>query len=260
MFIEERHQAILDILKEKERISTGEIQRKFAVSFDSARRDLRILEEKQLLKRTHGGAIPIQKAGTAPPKERDLRTMEVDEHYDVIAEKAASTIEANDIIYITSGSVGYLMLKYLPRDIEYTIVVNSPVLADELKYRDNVAVYITGGKMRMRGSASIVDSFAINFIKGMHFDKAYLTGGGADAEFGFSNGSSETAAFQLAVIENSRINYLLLPNQKVGFKSFIKVCDIDKFDTLITDWEVVEDVIDSIKDKGVNVICVNNRE
>ena len=48
MFIEERHQAILDLLNEKGSITTTEIQEKFAVSYDSAKRDLRILEEKGL--------------------------------------------------------------------------------------------------------------------------------------------------------------------------------------------------------------------
>lgn len=62
MFIEERHQAILDILAKHESITTSEIQEKFGVSYDSAKRDLRILEEKGLLKRTHGGAIPIKKS------------------------------------------------------------------------------------------------------------------------------------------------------------------------------------------------------
>ena len=49
MFIEERHQAILDLLEEKGSITTAEIQEMFGVSYDSAKRDLRILEEKGLL-------------------------------------------------------------------------------------------------------------------------------------------------------------------------------------------------------------------
>ena len=59
MNIDERHRAILGLIAEKGSVSTAEIQRKFSVSYDSAKRDLRILEEKGLLKRTHGGAIAI---------------------------------------------------------------------------------------------------------------------------------------------------------------------------------------------------------
>lgn len=256
MFIEERHQAILKIIRENGRISIGEIQEKFDVSVDSARRDLRILEENGLLKRTHGGAIPIQQVGFCPPRDRDIKSMDVFENYAAIARKGASFVKENDIVYLTSGSIGFIMLKYLPRDIKYTLVVNSVSLAEELKYWDNIAVYIAGGKMRMHATTSLVDSFATAFVKNMHFDICLLTGAGYDAEFGFSNGTDETASFQRAVIENSRKKVLMMPNQKIGFKAFIKVCDANKFDTLITDWDAVEDELNKIEEAGVQVIVV----
>ena len=46
MYIEERHQAILDWLTKKGSIANADIQEQFGVSYDSAKRDLRILEEK----------------------------------------------------------------------------------------------------------------------------------------------------------------------------------------------------------------------
>lgn len=257
MFIEERHQAILDIIKDNGRVSIGEIQEKFEVSVDSARRDLRILEEKGLLKRTHGGAIPIMQVGMIPPRHRDMKNLDLSDNYIAIAKKAAGFVKENDIVYLNSGSTGFIMVKYLPRDINYTIVLNYPTLADELKYWDNVTVYVVGGKMRMHGNTSIVDSFATEFVKNMHFDISFMTGAGIEESFGFSNGTAETAVFQKTVIENSRKNILLLPNHKIGFKAFIKVCDTNKFDILITDWEAVEDELNRIEETGVKVIVVD---
>ncbi|NLG90054.1 MAG: DeoR/GlpR transcriptional regulator [Clostridiaceae bacterium] len=254
MFIEERHQAILNILKENGRISIGEIQERFNVSVESARRDLRILEEKGLLKRTHGGAIPLMQVGAIPPRIREIK--EVYENYDAIAKKGAEFVKENDIVYLTSGSIGFLMLKYLPRDIKYTLVINSVALANELKLWDNVDVYIVGGKMRKHSTASIVDSLATSFVKNMHFDLSLMTAGGVDGEFGVSNGTDETATFQRAIIENTRRNILLMPNQKIGFKAFIKVCDVNMFDTLITDWDALEEELVKIQEAGVDVIVV----
>ena len=256
MFIEERHQAILDFIQTNGRISIGDIQEKFEVSVDSARRDLRLLEERGLLKRTHGGAIPIQQVGLCPPRHRDMKNMKVWDNYAAIAKKGAEFVKENDIVYLTSGSFGFIMLKYLPKDIKYTLVVNSVSLADELKFWDNVTVYIVGGKMRMHSTTSLVDSFATAFVKNMHFDICFMTGAGYDAGFGFSNGTDETATFQRAVIDNSRKRILLMPNQKIGFKAFIKVCDTNKFDTLITDWDSVEDELSKIEESGVKVIVV----
>ncbi len=256
MFMEERHQEILKTIAEKGRIFVSEIVERFGVSVDSARRDLRILEEKGLLKRTHGGAIPLPQVGTVPPRHRDMKNMDVQENYAAIAKKAAGFVKPNDIVYLTSGSVGFVMLKYLPRDIPYTLVVNSVAMAEELKYWDNVTVYITGGKMRMHGTASLVDSLATAFVKNMHFDVCFMTGGGFDAEFGLSNGTDETATFQRTVVANSRRKILLMPSHKVGFRAFIKVCDANAFDTLITDWDAVEDELAKIEEKGVEVIVV----
>lgn len=260
MFIEERHQEILKIVNEKGRILISEIQELFNVSVDSARRDLRIMEEKVLLKRTHGGAIPLIQVGVMPPRIRDMKNMKVYDNYDSIAKKGAEFVKENDIVYLTSGSVGFIMLKYLPRDIGYTLVLNSVTLAEELKYWDNVTVYIVGGKMRQHGTASLVDSFATSFVKNMHFDVSLMTAGGVDASFGLSNGTDETATFQRTVIENTRKNILLMPNQKIGFKAFIKVCDVNKFDTLITDWDTLEEELIKIQETGVDVIVVEKQD
>lgn len=46
MYMEERHHEILKCLSEKGRISNADIQERFGISYDSAKRDLRILEEK----------------------------------------------------------------------------------------------------------------------------------------------------------------------------------------------------------------------
>lgn len=256
MFIEERHQAILTIVNETGRISIGDIRAKFNVSVDSARRDLRILEEKGLLKRTHGGAIPITQVGTLSPRHREIKNIHILDNYDLIAKKASTFIKSNDIVYLTSGSIGFLMLKYLPRNIHYTLVINSITLAEELKYWDNITVYIVGGKMKMHGTTSLVDSLATSFVKNIHFDVSFMNGDGVDASFGLSNGTDETATFQRAIIENTRKNILLLPSSKVGVKAFIKVCDVHKFNALITDWDALEEELSRIEEAGVEVIVV----
>ena len=47
-----------------------------------------------------------------------------------------------------------------------------------------------------------------------------------------------------------------MPGAKIGVDSFVKVCEVDSFDTIITDWDCVEDQIVAIEEKGVEVIVV----
>lgn len=81
MFIEERHQQILDILNSEGSITCATIQEKFSISYDSAKRDLRILEERGLLKRTHGGALPIRQVATSRPAKMTCKDNPVVKEY-----------------------------------------------------------------------------------------------------------------------------------------------------------------------------------
>lgn len=254
MFIEERHQAILDIIKENGKITIAEIAIRFNISYESARRDLRLLEEKGFCKRTHGGAILANQVSVTPPLNRDYHNMIIQDNYREIARFAATMIRPNDIVYLTGGSFGHIMLNYLPRDIHYTVIVNSVYLGNELRNFENIDFYIAGGKVRKSGS--IVDSLSNNFISQMHFDLCFITGSGLTAEFGLTNGTDETATFQRSVIKNSRRKCLLMPSAKIGVDSFIKVCDVEVFDSIITDWECLEEHIAVIKEKGIDIIVV----
>ena len=254
MFMEERQKAILELIRENGKITTAEITEKFGISDESARRDLRILEKQGHCKRTHGGAIAPVQVSVRPPKDRNFDEMPIYVSYDAIACEAARSIRENDIFYLTGGSFGYIMLRHMPRDIRYTIVTNSVDIAQKLRGFDNAEVYLAGGKMRQSGS--LVDTLAAEFISRMHFDLCFITGGGFTAQFGLSNGTDETAAFQRAVIRNSRKKILLLPSTKIGTDSFIKVCDAETFDTIITDWDCPEEQITALEEKGIRTIVV----
>lgn len=70
MFIEERHRMILEHLAKNGSITTNDIIEQYNVSYDTAKRDLRILDEKGLLKRTHGGALPLHQVAIGRPPGR----------------------------------------------------------------------------------------------------------------------------------------------------------------------------------------------
>lgn len=254
MFMEERHQKITDTILKNGKITIAEITGEYGISDESARRDLRMLEQKGICKRTHGGAIQLQPVSVRPPADRKFENMPVFDNYQAISCRAAEMIGENDTIYLTGGSLGYLMIAFLPKDIHYTVVVNSVDIGKELRSFENIDVYLAGGKMRQSGS--LVDSLATEFVSRMHFDFCFITGAGLTAAFGLSNGTDETAAFQRAVIKNSRRKCLLMPGAKIGVDSFIKVCEVDAFDCVITDWDCVEDQIAAIEEKGIAVTVV----
>ena len=254
MFMEERQQEIALLIEVNGKVTISQISEKYKISDESARRDLRFLEKQGLCKRTRGGAIRLSQVNLRPSEDRDFSTMPVFDTYREIAREAAGQIRENDVVYLCGGSFGYIMLSFLPRDIRYTLVVNTVDTGKELRDFENIDVYVVGG--RMRKSGSMVDSLARDFINRMHFDLCFLTGGGLTAEFGLSNGTDETASFQRTVLGNSRKKILLMPGSKIGTNAFIKVCEASSFDQIITDWDAVEDQIGALEEAGVIVTIV----
>lgn len=251
MFMEERLQQIASDLQKAGKITIAQIAETYGISAESARRDLRSLEKAGLCQRTHGGAILPQQAAHCPPPDRDLAAMPVYDNYRAIAQAAVDMIHPGDCVYLPGGSFGYIMATLLPQALSCTVVVNHVDTAKLLRTRPDLTCYLAGGKMRPNGS--MVDSLAAAFVSGLHFDVAFLTGSGLTADFGLSNTTDETAAFQRAVLHNSRRKVLLLPGRKVGFNAFVKVCDATAFDALITDWEACPEQLAPLEESGVTV-------
>lgn len=252
MFMEERHAEILKLLAEQGRISNAEIQNLFQISYDSAKRDLRILEEQGLLKRTHGGAIPARQVGANCIKDLapDERVREVKENYLAIAKKAVQEIAENDVVYITNASVGFLMAQNMG-EVHCTVVTNSIAIAEELRKKENITVLLAGGEMQKNGCC--YDDFAISVINRLRFDKCFVTSACISAKFGLSVQKSRSLALTNAVINNSKTVYGLYPFEKIGFDSVISICPANKLHYMITDTEASEDDLSQFEEMGIKI-------
>jgi len=253
MFIEERHEAILKYLEINDRISIKYIQDTYSVSADSARRDLRILDGKGLIKRTHGGALPVKSVGYTPNIDFTHQQLDVEyENYVAIAKEAALMIKEDDVVYITAGTVGYFMTRFLPRDIRFRVICNSISIAEELRNRENILTFMIGGQITQRGA--VKDNLACEFIRNFRIDLSFITSAAISADFGLSIQSTDNVAFIKAVIASSKKVIGLYPVQKVGINSIMKIAEVDSLHTLITDWETSEEELNKLKDTGSNII------
>lgn len=257
MFIEERHQKILEDIKKNGRISTKEIQERFQVSLDSARRDLRILEEKGLLQRTYGGAILTKGNAFYPESDYNpakIPADEIRENYYKISMKALEFIKPNEVIYLTHGSVGYFMSKNMPRDFNFTAVTNSVLIARELLEYPNISCILTGGEMSPNGY--FVDPFALEIMRRLNLDKAFLTAAAISCKNGASIQKISTADFIKCVMEHSTTCIGLFPKEKVGSDSIVSIAPIEAFDIIITDKDADTGELDRMEACGVNIEIV----
>ena len=259
MFIEERHQAILSWLSEKGSITTNDIQEQFGVSYNSAKRDLRILEEKGLLKRTHGGALPLHQIAVGRPAKKTIRDIDsVKDNYYSIALKAVSMIENNDVIFLTSATVCYFMAQNIPDHMRIRVVTNSIIIAEELRTKDNISVIFLGGEMDDKGNC--YDAIAIDTVKRLRFDKCFITSAFISAEFGLSIQRTSGIGFFNAVMDSSKQIIGLFPTEKIGFDSIVSICPADRLDIMITDWDASEEDLKLFDEKGIEIVLVEKED
>ena len=232
MFIEERHKAILELLRERGSITTSLIQRKFDVGYDSAKRDLRILEEKGLLKRTHGGAIPIDtnlpEAAASPAPELVRQTREID----VIAGYAASLVNDGETVFISSDELGCALAANLPVGLHARIITNSLKLANILEKRQNLNVWFAGGELHGGRSG---DSFAVAMLRRIWYDCVFIGAQGLTPEFGLSvSDGAELAVYETIIPAAKRVIGLAL-SADIGKNAPISLCAADRLGCIVTD-------------------------
>ncbi len=251
MFIEERHQAILDILAEKGSVTTSELQARFGISYDSAKRDLRLLEEAGKLRRTHGGAIPVGELNT-PVLRRNAEPDTPADEYARIAQYAVSLIKEGELIFLPSGRMGEMVAEKLPRALSVRVVTGSITVAQMLRRREGVSVMLVGGEVDGEGSCH--DSFAADMLKRFCFDKAFLASDAVSADFGASVRDVSTVAYLAAAIDGAKKVIGLYPSARVGEVASVSVCPAKALDAIITGGNVTDDARRALDDCGVSVV------
>lgn len=229
MLTEERHQLILDAIKEKGRAKINELVNITDTSESTIRRDLTYLEQANLIKRVHGGATLLKGRFNEPSyKEKEVQSMNEKTE---IAKYAASLIEEGDCIYLDAGTTTFEMIKYIDkRDV--VIVTNGLKHINELM-ENNINAYILGGKVKSRTRA-VIGTDALKNLEKFTFDKSFIGINAIHIDYGFTTPDSEEAILKERAINYSREAFILADNSKFGEVAFVKVANFDKA-SIITD-------------------------
>jgi DeoR/GlpR family transcriptional regulator of sugar metabolism len=169
MLTSQRKKHLLDLLSREGRIVAKAISEGLNVSEDTIRRDLRELAKEGLLRRVHGGALPL-----TPPL-----VMFADRHgiepgaKAEIGRAAAALVQHGQVVCIDGGTTCLQMVRQLPRDLQATVVTHSPSIAVELVGHPQIEVIIIGGKL-FRHSVVAMGSSTLEQIAGIRADQYFM--------------------------------------------------------------------------------------
>ena len=231
MLKEERLLKIINKLNLTETITIKELANNFDVSESTIRRDLDELAEKDYVKRTHGGAILIEKFNNEYNFIK--KTKENINEKTAIAKYAADLVKNGDIIAINSSTLTYLMATELKAK-NVKVITNSVDIIVELSNKNDYDISVLGGDY-FHIARTIEGPITEKQIREMHFDKAFLGVNGIDLNLALSTASPIEASSKKAMIECSDQSYILSESNKFDNASFYKIADFTDITAIISD-------------------------
>jgi DeoR family transcriptional regulator, fructose operon transcriptional repressor len=251
MYAEERQAEILQVARNEGRVDVAALAETFAVTAETIRRDLTTLERAGMLRRVHGGAIPVERIGFEPALA--ARDTVLTAEKERIAKVALAEVPDDGAIILDAGTTTARLAQALPVDRELTVVVNSPAIAAILGPRPNLNVLVLGGRVRGKTLAT-VDDWALRPLADLYVDVAFMGTNGCSVERGLTTPDPAEAAVKRAMIGAARRAVLLADHTKIGNDYLARFGSLSDLDLLITDDGLNDELVMDVEAEGVRVV------
>ncbi|AJA46670.1 glycerol-3-phosphate regulon repressor [Clostridium pasteurianum DSM 525 = ATCC 6013] len=254
MFIEERHQHILDLLERDGKVLVKNLSAQFQVSESMIRKDLQVLEKNNLLQRTYGGAINIKR--TIVNAESFFKRVEKNTDLkEIIAKKACELIKDGDTIFLDASSISYLLAKLIVQSSKNITFITNMVEISSLLHRDlKMNIIFIGGDYNPFVGGNI-GSHSNEQIKLYRCNKSFIGCSGIDLRDGsISTGLSEDAGTKKAIMSISKELYLMAPNERFNLDGIFNFSNITDFHSIITETEPNNTIMTLLEQYDINLI------
>jgi DeoR/GlpR family transcriptional regulator of sugar metabolism len=246
---------ILRKLRQAGSVSVDTLSDEFGVSLTTIRRDLQELEKEGLLRRTHGGALPIEPLFYEPFRHDRSFQEQVGKFADEkrrIAMAAAEFVSAGDTVALTAGTTTTEVIRSLQGLSGITVITNTVNVAMELSARKGIDVFVTGG--HLRGDwFSLVGPAAIASVNGLFADVLFVGVNGMDAHRGLTCLNSDEADINRALVQQAKRKIAVTDHSKLGVVTKWLICPVDHIDMLITDTGASDEMIAPFLERGLKV-------
>jgi len=248
-----RHEVILSTLTEEKHVEVSDLCQQLDVSAVTIRKDLKLLEEKGLLFRTHGGAS-LENPYIVEKAVIEKEKISVEEKKG-IAQAAAKLIRENDSIILASGTTVQALSKFIKTTANLTVITSSLNVVLQLIDNKSINILQLGGYVR-HSSGSVIGPYAAQVIESISCNKLFLGVDGIDLEYGLSTTSLEEATLNQKMLDSAQKVIVLADSTKFGKKSFAKICSVSDINEVITDKGISTSTKNKLEERGVKVTIV----
>lgn len=227
----DRQHSVLEIARGEGKVSVAQLAGRLGVSIETVRRDLSALEAKGLVRRSYGLAYPVETAAyeSSMVTRQTAHTGEKER----IAAEAVRHVGDAETIFIDEGYTPQLIAQALP-ERRFRVVTASLPIASLLAGRDDVTVYLLGGRLR-GNTLGIVDHWATQMLSQFVIDLAYIGSNAISREHGLTTPDPAVAEVKATAIRVSRRRIFTGVSRKFAVSSFCRFAEVTDFDVIISD-------------------------
>jgi DeoR/GlpR family transcriptional regulator of sugar metabolism len=228
----ERQQRILALARSQGEVDVLKLAADLAVAPETVRRDLRQLEQHGLVRRTHGGAYPVETA-RYETSLADRTTRRIPEKRRIAA-AAIGLLGDAETIFVDEGFTPQLIAEALPADRTVTVVTASLSTAAVLASSTSATVLMLGGRVRGRTLAT-VDHWATRMLANFVLDLAFVGANGISREHGLTTPDPAVADVKAQAMRVARRKVFAGVHTKFGVSSFCRFADVADLEAIVTD-------------------------
>lgn len=245
-----RQLAIIDLLQNHDKVSVNDLTNQFGVSLVTVRQDLKKLEDQGVLKRTHGGAVPVDNGYDTSTRmwnnyEQKLR----------IAQKAASLISDGETVIIETGSTCSLLARELASKRGVTVITNSVFLCNFVRRHTSLDVVLLGGSFQHDAEANVGPLTKMGLAQ-FAVDKCFIGADAISEDKGISTINLFRAEVARAMSESAKKLIVLATSDKIGASAVASSFKLSEVHTIITDDAIIDGGEAMLVSEGVQVITV----
>ncbi len=255
MMIAERQSRLKDLLAQRGMSDLDSLAEALRVSQSTVRRDLDLLEEQGLVKRTHGGVIWIADRTTSPrPYAFDQRMAYNVEAKRRIGRAAKSLVSAGETILIDGGTTTFYFAEQLV-GMPLQIVTNSLPMADLFLNDENVELVLAGGLLYPRYGV-LLGPMTEQWISTIHTKTLFFSVAGIH-DSALYNQNLLLVQVEKRMMEQAQRVVLLADSEKFGQQALSKLCALDEVDVVVVDGELSNEQRGMIKKAGCELIVAD---
>jgi DeoR family transcriptional regulator, fructose operon transcriptional repressor len=245
----ERRNELLAILAAQYKIDVAWAAKTLGTSHETIRKDLVALESQGLLKRVHGGALPVT---TVTFEEAVHERTQNQEEKRRIAQRAIQEVPSSGAIFIDSGSTTRFFADLLPANPNVMVFTNSLPVAQALLTKPGIPIYLVGGRLRHLSQAT-VGAWSNSALEELQVDVAFVGCNGLSLNRGLSTPDSDEAAAKSRMIAHATKTVLMIDHSKFDQDALFSYADLDQITMLITGIETPEATRADYEKRGVEV-------